>query len=313
MPLNPNSDAAIRVFHMAHRFLNEFGIKWLPVPYADIIFAKHDWHLKYVDQLAYEIGESEKYVLDHVMRSKDGLAMYDPQKQQYDIVLNADNDVPKTRMRWTAIHEIGHIYLGHLDSQRKRITSCSLTREEYDQFEFEADIFAGEVLASKWIMRQIDIVDEYDIATICGISDDAALSRYKKATEDYSYTPVNAVLTIKNFGEYLKNVTICCELTEMDDFARFAFANRVTPKLAKPKHPALRKLGSCPYCGNERGQSVSSNFCVACGSALKNQLAITGRCDHVNHEHAAHCEQCGNRVYRIKQGFVLEDFETNEN
>ena len=194
MPLNPNSDAAIRVFHMAHRFLNEFGIKWLPVCYADIIHAKQGWHLKYVDQLAYEIGRSEQYVLDHVMRSNDGLAMYDPRSRQYDIVLNSDDNIPQTRMRWTAIHEIGHIYLGHLDNKRTSITSGLLSREEYDQFEFEADIFAGEVLASKWIMRQIDIVDEYDIATICGISDDAALSRYKKATEDYSYTPVNAVL-----------------------------------------------------------------------------------------------------------------------
>ena len=104
-------------------------------------------------------------------------------------------------------------------------------------------------------------------------------------------------------------MAICRELTNMDDFAKFAFANRATQKLPKPKHPALRKPGSCPYCGNERGLSEASNFCVACGSALKAGLVVVARCDHVNHEHAAYCEQCGNRVYRIKQGFVLEDFE----
>ncbi|GHV48174.1 hypothetical protein FACS189499_07040 [Clostridia bacterium] len=309
MPLSPNSDAANRVFHMAHRFLNEFRIKWLPVCYADIIHAKQGWHLKYVHDVAYEIGKSERYVLDHVMRSNDGLAMYDPKTNQYDIILNSGDDIPQTRMRWTAIHEIDHIYLGHLDNERTRITSDLMSREEYEQFEFEADIFAGEVLASKWIMRQIDIVDENDIAAICGISDDAALSRYRKATEDYSYTPVNAVLTIKNFEDYLKNVAICRDLDNMDEFARFAFANRTTQKLPKPKHPALRKPGSCPYCGNERGLSATSNFCIACGSALKSGLMVSERCECVNHETAAYCEECGNRVYRIKQGFVLEEFE----
>jgi len=268
--------------------------------------------LKYVDQLAYEIGKSEQYVLDHVMRSNDGLAMYDAKTKQYDIVLNNRDDVPQTRMQWTAIHEIGHIYLGHLTNKRTRITSNLLSCEEYERLEFEADIFAGEVLASKWIMRQIDIVDENDIAQICGISDDAALSRYRKATEDYSYTPVNAVLTIRNFGAFLKNVTLCRELKEFGEAQRFTFPNRPTPKLPRPKHPSLRRAGSCPYCGNDRGLTATSNFCTACGSPLKSGMKTAERCGKIGHENTAFCEHCGNRVYRIKQGLALEDWEIEE-
>jgi hypothetical protein len=295
---------------MAHKFLNEFGVRWLPVDPYEIISRQKNWRLRYVDRLAYEIGMDERHVLEHVMRSNDGIAMYDPVAKQYDIILNNADEIPKTRMLWTAVHEIGHIYLGHLDDGRTKITADLLSRSEYQQLEFEADVFAGEVLASKWLMRQLDIVDENDIALICGISDDAALSRYRKATEDYDYIPVNVVLTLHNFGEYLKNVAICKPLEEFDDYARFTHSNRETDKLLKPKPPFLRRPGNCPYCGNERGISESSNFCIACGSTLKPAVKRgTGHCGHVSHETAAFCEECGNKVYRIRQGFCLEECE----
>ena len=50
--------------------------------------------------------------------------------------------------------------MGHLTNKRTKITADLLSTEEYDQLEFEADVFAGEVLASKWLMRQLDIVDD---------------------------------------------------------------------------------------------------------------------------------------------------------
>jgi predicted Zn-dependent protease len=57
------------------------------------------------------------------MRSNDGVAMYDPERRQYDIILNNSEDVLQARMLWTAVHEIGHIYLGHLDDSRTRISA----------------------------------------------------------------------------------------------------------------------------------------------------------------------------------------------
>ncbi|MEG0835682.1 MAG: ImmA/IrrE family metallo-endopeptidase [Christensenellaceae bacterium] len=310
MNLDNKSKSALRTFHMAHNFLNEFGIHWLPVDPYEIINTQKNWYLKYADTLAYEIGKDNKFVLEHVMRSKDGVAMYDVKLNQYDIILNGANSISQARRLWTVVHEIGHIYLGHLDNKRTKITSDLLDRTEYDQLEFEADIFAGEVLASKWIMRTLDIVDENDIALICGISDDAALSRYKKATEEYNFIPANVVLTLHNFEAYLKNITICRSLEDLDSFARFAYQNPEQNKLSKPKPKFLRNENSCPYCGNEIGVTKESCFCIACGSKLKSS-AIKGieNCSHVNHQRAAFCESCGNPVYRIKQGFSLEECE----
>lgn len=303
------SEAALRVFYAAHKFLHDFGIRWLPVNPIDIISSQPNWRLKYVHQLAFEIGKSTDYVCDHVMRSKDGLAMYDVARDQYDIILNAGDEIPQTRMLWTATHEIGHIYLGHLKNNKvTSITANNLDFDLYNELEFEADIFAGEVLASKWIMRHLDIVDERDIALICGISDDAALSRYKKATEDYSFEPANAVFTLHNFGEYMKEVTVC---RDRDDFelGRFIRQNQIQQKLTKPLPPFLRKPGTCPQCGNTQGITSQSNFCIACGSALqKGLMRAPEPCDHVNSKDAAFCELCGYRVYRTRQGFCFEDW-----
>ena len=89
MSFRNESEAALRVFYAAHKFLYDFGIRWLPVSPIDIIRSQPNWKLKYVHQLASEIGKTQDYVCDHVMRSKDGLAMYDVARDQYDIILNA--------------------------------------------------------------------------------------------------------------------------------------------------------------------------------------------------------------------------------
>ena len=108
------SDSALRVYYMAHRFLDEFGIKWLPVNPEDIIDQRPNWRMKYVSQLAYETGQTEEHILHHVMRSQDGLSMYDVKNDSYCIIINAADYIPEGRILWTKLHEIGHIYLGHL-------------------------------------------------------------------------------------------------------------------------------------------------------------------------------------------------------
>ena len=310
MPSKSNSESALRVFYMAHKFFNEFGVHWLPVDSYEIINQHPNWNLKYVHQLAYEIGKSEQYVLDHVMRSHDGLSLYDVAKNQYDIIINADDSIPQTRMRWTIVHEIGHIYLGHLSNNKvTSITEEKLSKEMYNQLEFEADVFAGEVLASKWLMRYLDIMDEKDITLICGISDDAARSRYKKATEDYSFIPANVVFTLHNFEAYTKEITVCRPLSWFE-LGKFIKINASKIKFSKPKPPFMRKAGECPYCGNHYTASPDTNFCSACGTPLKTGMKVTDApCKHVGHKDAAFCECCGNKVFRTRQGFCFEECE----
>ena len=184
-----------------------------------------------------------------------------------------------------------------------------LGEDLYNQLEFEADIFAGEVLASKWIMRQLDIYSEHDISEICGISDKAALNRYRKATEDYSFTPANATFTLHRFEEYLKEITVCADREEID-LGHYAKVNPAQKKFRTPMAPFLRKPDICPYCGKKHNKDAK--FCPYCGSALQKQLSnIPGvHCwNRQSAADAAFCEQCGNPVLRIRQGFCFEECE----
>lgn len=309
MPLSDKGESALRVFYMAHRFMDDFGIRWLPVDPEAIIDQRPNWHLKYVHQLAYETGMTEEHILNHVMRSQDGLSMYDVKKNSYDIIINASDEIPEGRVLWTKLHEIGHIYLGHLEKNAvTELRKEELGEDLYDQLEFEADTFAGEVLASKWLMRQMDIVSEKDISEICGISDTAALNRYKRATEEYSFIPANVTYTLHRFEAYLKEITVCADRSEID-LGHFAKVNQPREKFRKPMAPFLRKPGICPDCGQH--YSTGANFCSHCGSAIKKGAErIPGvYCWNRQPEDAVFCEKCGNPVLRIRQGFCFEECE----
>lgn len=308
MPSRNDDRRTLWVFYMAHKFIYDYGIRWLPVNPEDIIDKNPNWRMKYVTELAYETSQTEQHILDHVMRSQDGLSIYDVKADRYDIIINAADSIPPGRVLWTKMHEIGHIYLGHLNENRlTEIVKDELPAEVYHQMEFEADMFAGEVLASKWLMRNLDICDDRDITFICGISDEAARIRYQKATEDYQFTPANVIFTLRQFGEYLKEITICRSRDEID-MAKFVKFNSPARKYPKPKAPFLRKAGECPYCG--RSYSEKANFCSHCGSALKKGvLRSTEHCDNIQSPDASYCECCGNQVLRIRQGFCFEECE----
>lgn len=308
MHLKNNDERTLRVFYMAHKFIYEYGIRWLPVNPEDIIDASPNWRLKYVSQLAYETGQTEKHILDHVMRSQDGLSIYDVKENRYDIIINAAETIPQGRILWTKMHEIGHIYLGHLrENHLTEIIKDELPLDIYTQMEFEADMFAGEVLASKWLMRTMEIYDERDITFICGITDEAARNRYRKATEDYKFTPANIVFTLQRFGEYLKEITICRDKEDLL-MPKFAKVNPPAIRYPKPKAPFLRVAGECPYCGGK--YSSNANYCPRCGSALKRGLTHSAEhCGNIQSADASFCECCGNPVLRIRQGFCLEECE----
>ncbi|MDR2733776.1 MAG: ImmA/IrrE family metallo-endopeptidase [Spirochaetota bacterium] len=285
---------AYRAFRMAHEFLQELNIRWFPVDPFEIVHKKPEWRLVYAHNLAAVIDKDENYLRQYVLRSEDGMAAYDPQTKQYCIVLNYSGKKPFYRLRWTLMHEIAHIYLGHLDNKRD-----SLSEEDYIQMEFEANVFTAEVLASKWILREMGITDKKDIELICDISGIAASKRYKKVTEEYDYRPSEADNTIRNFEQYLKEITICKPLEALGEFQRFAHVLQELPE-----------SGKCSFCGNNQGISPRSLFCTDCGKPLRASLQKREtHCGHINHESAVYCELCGNKVFRIRQGLCFEECE----
>jgi len=311
--------AADFVFHMAHKFLYEYKIRWLPIDIKSIAVA--NWEFKWAHVHAYELSTTNDYVCRHILQSYDGATFYYPNhKKKYQIILNFINEDGRDRLpervSWTCAHEVGHIYLGHFESNGvNSLRSPAIPPELYRQLEFEADLFAGEVLASKWLMNDINVMSEDDIAMFCGISDAAALARYKKATQDYRFVPTNAIVTRQNFGEYLKEITLCWPLDEFaemnaGDVRAYATQNKPRTLLTAPKPKFLQRPGNCPYCDGDFDADSDPRYCFHCGKPLKKELPATAEhCGSKSPKEAVYCPSCGNRVYRIRQGFCFDEYE----
>jgi Zn-dependent peptidase ImmA (M78 family) len=266
------------------------------------------------------LGVTNDYVCRHILQSYDGATFYSPKTEQYQIILNMINADGSERLPeriiWTCAHEVGHIFLGHFEKYSVDcLASKKISPELYAQLEFEADMFAGEVLASKWLMRDIEVANENDVAMFCGISDPAALARYEKATRDYTFVPTNVIVTRQNFGEYLKEITLCRTLDafaeiEVGDVRAYAKLNRPKPLLSAPKPKFLRRPGNCPFCDGEFSIGDDLNFCPNCGKAQKKGLTPAAEtCGSINPKEATYCAKCGNQVYRIRQGFCFSEDE----
>ncbi len=138
----------------------EVGVTEVPID-AFAIARKKNYLLKPFTQLK-NMAIRRVYGL-----SADGFSLYDPEKQCF--VIFYDNLQCKERQRFTIMHEIGHILLGHKD--------------ESDLANQMANYFAGYSLAPYPIMDLYRIEDCIQLAKFFGVSRDCAqlcTKRYEK-------------------------------------------------------------------------------------------------------------------------------------
>jgi predicted amidophosphoribosyltransferase len=132
---------------------------------------------------------------------------------------------------------------------------------------------------------------------------------------DYSFVPTNVIVTRQNFSEYLREITICRTLDEfaevdVGDVRAYAVQNNPKQLLAIPKPKFLQRSGNCPFCDDDFDAESEPNFCLHCGKPTKSGLTPPAeRCGSVSPKEAAYCSKCGNRVYRIRQGFCFNECE----
>lgn len=97
------------------------------------------------------------------------------------------------RTRFTLAHELGHIYLGHLDGTPETVGYSVRNREPLelrDPVEREANIFASRLLAPACVLWYLGVHTPENIAQLCHISMPAARFRaqrmallYRRETE----------------------------------------------------------------------------------------------------------------------------------
>lgn len=134
----------------ARKLLKESKINTFPINLVSLI----DWYNQthsleiavkpfswYMKNYNVSLDFMKKYA-----RSNDGCSHYIKENQQVIIFYN-DFIRYTSRIRWTIAHELGHLFLGHLDDDKALLFMDNLTRPEYNKYELEANVFARELLA----------------------------------------------------------------------------------------------------------------------------------------------------------------------
>ncbi|MDY0204822.1 MAG: ImmA/IrrE family metallo-endopeptidase [Desulfovibrio desulfuricans] len=99
-------------------------------------------------------------------------------QQEKEITIN-ENDA-LSRQRFSVAHEIGHCVLGHGSSPRDN--QAAYNQQNYSKKEFQANIFAAELLMPKDAMQVMVEIRGMKLATLCetfGVSEEAMTIRLR--------------------------------------------------------------------------------------------------------------------------------------
>lgn len=155
----------------------------------------------------------EEEMID-ILGSEYGVTIYDIQKKMYLIIIN--DKKCHCIQRWTIAHELGHIFLGHLENEEyvakgRTIAECVESNNSGDKFEKEANTFAKHLLAPFPIIKKVvEALGDYNIQPyileeIFEISPVASKNIIKHLEKLY-YLPSNYLLEEKFRGTlFLEN------------------------------------------------------------------------------------------------------------
>lgn len=110
------------------------------------------------------------------LMDNDGFSIRDSAGQIY--VYYNEQCTPQ-RIRFTLAHELGHIFLGHLESKQYSLRNRE-PLDERDPAERNANVFASRLLAPACVLWRLGIHTPEDIARICQISMAAAQFRAER-------------------------------------------------------------------------------------------------------------------------------------
>lgn len=173
VPNRPDREYAIR---RAREFIFESNIIRLPIdPFA--IYEQHGWYLFTWKEARQILGHADPLLL----RKYGAEARTSIPRGSSEVLTVYDSSIkPKTRIRWTLGHEIGHIELGHLyNHDETALSRARLTPDKYKVLEDEAHLFAAELLVPIAMIKITGCSSPRDIMKVFQISQQAASNRWK--------------------------------------------------------------------------------------------------------------------------------------
>lgn len=299
-------------------------VKSLVKHFPNLKIKKYSWyakkHKKTIEQTCEELDSNE------------GCCWLDPKSMQYIIFYN--DQVENTgRMRWTIAHEIGHFILKHNELSNKTIFNRnSLTKEEYDVYEKEANCFARTLLAPPHVISNVGKIDVFSLSSICEISVEAAnnIISFLKNGQEMGFQYSENYRPAKRFSKFifrLRNKHYCqncitevisesklryCPYCGDRNIYKSLFLNGDDP-MKYQKYPINTETGRpycCPRCENEEVEY--GVYCKICGIEVVNKCAnrdyhngeIVWECGQPADGDARYCTSCGHTTTYYEDGLL---------
>lgn len=301
----------------ACEFLEQYKIKTFPIDPFEIIQTEKYGLMKYS-----ELMQDYHCSLDKVctcLRSSDGKTILE--SQYYSIAYN--DFKTDTRIRFTLMHELGHIYLNHLvdfektEMLRDGKLSSGLTKQEYKVLESEANAFARNVLSPVSMFLTLKDKSIKNVSRTFGISPSASETRIDFINRDTEIIK-NLNLTQRIMLVYhrfmnKRKCIICntqffykykyCPICGSKNTLQWGDGTMIYPKLETYENG---KLIECPTCKNEE-TNIEGNHCQICGDNLVNFCSY-GNCANFDPlpSNARYCPVCGNKSTFLENGFLNE-------
>jgi len=310
-------------YKKACEFLEEFRIKSFPINIIDIIHHQR-WGLTSYSELMKRFNRNRDAV-KKCLGSPDGFTVWDG--HNYSISYNDDESLGN-RIRFTLMHEVGHIYLGHLtDFESTTLYQNSLTIQENRVLENEANAFARNVLVPVPMYFGIKDKSVSNISSYFGITETAARTRIDFFDRDlniikYLDLAKKISLVYRRFMKKQKCI-ICnaqffekhlyCPICGSQNTLRWGDGNMIYPKIDVNKDG---KLMECLCCRNEE-TSINGNYCQICGSYLINECTNANCQNGPLPTNARYCPLCGSQTTLFNSGMLKswnydESFEEPE-
>lgn len=325
----PNKARYRRTYIKAYSFIVNQNINSLPVDPVDIIL-KNKWMCKTFLELSQESGLPISQIKKTIKGSNDGGTLYCADTNEYAIIYN-DRISSKGRIRWTLMHEIGHIVLGHfVDYPETCISRRGISRKKYMVLEEEADFFAYHVLAPPVVLFNLKVKSASQIQSICKLSKLASEIRfsYQKKWEQKPYIDNYAMRVLLNFYDFIyrKRCLKCGHSFKSKEalFCPICGCDKLKwgeGTMIYNDGYELEENGRahvCPVCENEE-MSEGTNYCRICGTYLINECPDIINYDFNGNEYLQHkgcgvvpgnaryCEICGRETTFYKNR-ILEDW-----
>ncbi|MGT2793271.1 ImmA/IrrE family metallo-endopeptidase [Streptococcus pasteurianus] len=292
----------------AYDFLKKFSNGRLPIDLLHIIHQIDNLRLMKYTNFAKMHNLTLEEIYD-ILQSEDGALWYQTSTNSYILLYN-DLVENKERIRFTIAHELGHYALRHNElTDKTTLSRYSLSSEEYDRFEKEANFFA------KHLLVPFPILGNY-------------VQFFHKMDTDFIHTVFNVSYSVANY--VIKNLQTMQSfgLVKEGHVVEEKFADYITTtqstRICKSCHSKInRRSNYCHICSTKQYEGLTTLEAYLENREkekkrmryTKYELDNSGypkkcpRCDNEELENSNYCNICGIYTLNVCVGDYNNNFD----